>query len=140
MREVAGLGDGLQLSQLLAQILRIGTDHPQIQDLATKKLREIVVQIHNEAEAPKAPISNKFQRCRAFQEIRAKLKQVGLKSIPVKDFRHLVHKVLLQSLIPDDPATNLLCDLYLKLDQYWGQVGPIMLAVVGEWINTAMNH
>jgi hypothetical protein len=134
----APIGSDPLVSQALAEIVCIAVKHPQVQDMVTRRLRDILAQVDHEADTRKRV--PRFRRCLAYQEICVKLKPTGFMSMPVKDFRHLVHKVFVQMGIPDDPPTNLVCELYLKLDKHWQKVRPVILAVVDEWIGAQAKH
>jgi hypothetical protein len=77
MGEAPTLSQKTPISQALAEILLIVTDHPHLWAMATNPLHEIIASAHEETQVQKPAIPESFRRSRAYQEIRARLKPGG---------------------------------------------------------------
>jgi hypothetical protein len=128
--EVSHLCDTLQL---IAEIMALCRDHPDLSRIACERLNEITAR-HSSTEQPSPPDEHgsSWKKTNAYREIRELLGR-SKRRLPIGEFRELATKIL--SPYDDCKFTGTATKkmLYQKLNEHWAGVKEKMLRTLCDW-------
>jgi hypothetical protein len=123
-----------QLLDLIAEILTIVHNYPELMDVAVRRFNDIMADIRDGlGMTPRTCQSAGEKQCVAYLEITAMLASSGIPRFDIVPFRHFARTVLQKAGIGDEiPQKRAL--IYQKLSEHWDAVRTPMLEVVRAWI------